>query len=255
MFSRPDQSRSPSPNPQVASCSTSTANTRQRSTRLQATPAEKKNPTPAAAQSTPSARRQASGLRRSTSTNPRAQGQATRKTDEAPRRLLFYPTRLCRVLLEHHYHTTPARRRRTQSSTSPLGEDIVSRDQLPERSETVAEKLSSTTHNNSLPTERAHPVNSSTYATTAHATIDSCSTKTVVDFGPEGVAPGLEPEGQYIDFGSLVPEGNKDKSGTIYLRFSDDGRSTTSLVVGGSKQCEVKLDGEALVSIFRNMSR
>lgn len=65
-----------------------------------------------------------------------------------------------------------------------------------------------------------------------------------MDFGPEGVAPGPEPEAPYIDFGSLVSEENKGKSGTIYLRFIDDGRSTTTLVVGGSEQCDVKLEGD-----------
>ncbi|KAG9041976.1 hypothetical protein FS837_011508, partial [Tulasnella sp. UAMH 9824] len=123
-------------------------------------------------------------------------------------------------------------------------EDTVSRDHLPQQSETVAEKPLSSTHRNSLHTERSYLVDSSAHATTAHAITDSCGTKTEVDFGPEGVAPGLEPEAPSIDFGSLVPEGDKDKSGAIDLRFVDDGRSTASLVVGGSEQCEVKLEGD-----------
>ncbi|KAG8914010.1 hypothetical protein FRC01_004266 [Tulasnella sp. 417] len=125
-----------------------------------------------------------------------------------------------------------------------LGEDPVAHDHLPEP-EKVTDQSSETVCNDYSPSaEIDHIAESSTDSATVHATPDSCGTTTVGHFNPEAAILALGSKAGYIDFGTLVPEGSKNAAGAIHLRFLDDGRSTTSLLVGKSEQCAVRLEGE-----------
>ncbi|KAG8912866.1 hypothetical protein FRC01_004855, partial [Tulasnella sp. 417] len=140
--------------------------------------------------------------------------------------------------------TISKRRRRKKRQRASLGEDPVAHDHLPEP-EKFTDQSSKTVCNDYSPSaEIDHIAESSTDSATVHATPDSCGTTRVRHFNPEAAILALGFKAGYIDFGTLVPEGSKSAAGTIHLRFLDDGRSTTSLLVGKSEQFSVRLEGE-----------
>lgn len=77
----------------------------------------------------------------------------------------------------------------------------------------------------------------------------------MVNSNPDTAEPIPEPRVDYIDFGSLVPEGEFNKGERIYLRFPDDGSSTRTLTVGKDKLCEIKLDDKDLGGYFLEASK
>lgn len=158
--------------------------------------------------------------------------QALLLTGEDPR-----PARLCLVLLISHSARTVRRRSHsvtthpTNGSTAQVG---------PEQDEDTSEGVPPSHYCETPPSEHRHLNNTPSY----NSGTKTRTTTPLVNPNPETAEPVYELETDYIDFGTLVPEGEPSRRTAIHLRFPDDGSSTKTFTVGRDEQCEIKLEDE-----------